>query len=187
MVFVFGLGNPGEEYEASRHNAGFSVVDGLAVKAGFPAWKLEKKFQSLVSMQKNVVLAKPQTFMNASGQAVQSILHYYDKEHTPTADELDHVYVVYDDLDLALGQYKVQLGIHPKIHNGVNSIIASLRTERFWNVRIGTDTRNGDRTVPPEKYVLTPLSQEERRVLADTVGNVIQDLYAKVIPPQPAL
>lgn len=187
MVFIFGLGNPGKEYEKTRHNAGFFVLDLLSSKLGYPAWKLDKKFQSMISMDSGAVLVKPQTFMNASGQAVQSVLHYYDKNHASQVDELDHVFVVYDDLDMQLGQYKVQLGIHPKIHNGVNSIISTIHTDRFWNVRIGTDGRNGDRSIPSEKYVLTSFSKEEQEVLDGVLRQVSQELYAKIIPSQSAL
>ncbi len=187
MMFIFGLGNPGKEYEKTRHNVGCFVLDMLSSKLGYHAYKLDKKFQSLVSMGTASVLVKPQTFMNASGHAVQSILHYYDKGHASQVDELDHVFIVYDDLDMPLGQYKIQLGIHPKIHNGVNSVIETIHNDRFWNVRIGTDTRNGDRSIPAEKYVLTSFSKQEQEVLDGVLRQVSQELYAKIIPSQSAL
>lgn len=187
MQFIFGLGNPGEEYSTSRHNIGFQILDMLHDKLAFPEWRSDKKFNAHVSQKQDIFLVKPQTYMNTSGQSVQRVLQYYDKQHALGSDELDHVFVVYDDLDLSLGQYKFQMGIHPKIHNGVNSVIQTLHTDRFWNVRIGTDARAGDRSIPPEKYVLMPFNTQEQGVLAQVLRNVVQDLYAKIVPPQPSL
>jgi PTH1 family peptidyl-tRNA hydrolase len=178
--YVIGLGNPGTEYEKSRHNAGFMVVDGLAKKIGL-SWRFDKKFNAEIAHAAGgeIVLVKPQTFMNDSGAAVRAVLAYEKYEGLET-NNLSDLYVAYDDLDLLLGQKKIQFATHPKIHNGVNSILQSLGTDQFWNVRIGTDTRDGARNIDSKDYVLKPLTAEERARLAEVIANVIQEVHASI-------
>ncbi|HZZ98550.1 MAG TPA: aminoacyl-tRNA hydrolase [Candidatus Saccharimonadia bacterium] len=178
--YVIGLGNPGSEYAKSRHNAGFMVVDGLAEKLGL-SWKFEKKFDAEVARAAggDVVLVKPQTFMNDSGKSVRAVLAY-DKYPGLETSNLTDVFIAYDDLDILLGQKKIQFATHPKIHNGVNSILQTLGTDQFWNVRIGTDTRDGSRTIDSKEYVLKPLTAEERARLAEVIANVIQEVHASI-------
>ena len=131
-----------------------------------------------------------------------------EKEEFGQADptELQSLYVCYDDLDIPFGKYKIQFGKHPKIHNGVDSVIKSLGTDQFWNVRIGTESRpqvaqrgqqgtqksiqetqNADQTsekIPGQKYVLSPFTKEERDLLAPVIQRVVQEIYAKAFPPQ---
>lgn len=181
--YIVGLGNPGEEYNSSRHNAGFYVVDMLAKKLDMQ-WKFEKKFNAEVARQAGgvVVLVKPMTFMNESGSAVRSVLAFFkDKSLQGDGKEMRNLVIVYDDLDLELGQHKRQYATHPKIHNGVNSIISSLGSEKFWNVRIGTDTRSGERNLSGKDFVLKPLTAEESARLAVTVGNVVQELHDSIV------
>ena len=180
--FLFGLGNPGEAYAGSWHNTGFVVVDTIARK--FQAqWQKKDRFQAEIaeSQQLGIMLAKPQTFMNESGQAVQSILHFYAKEELQEA--LQQTYVVYDDLDLPLGSYKMQFGKHPRIHNGVNSIVSCLGTSEFWHVRIGTETRvtPEERNIPGEKYVLMKPRVEQQLELEKVIENVIQELSGIIL------
>jgi len=181
LYFIFGLGNPGSEYKHTRHNAGFMVADALAEKMNV-SWESKPKFQAKVagSPSFQVILAKPQTFMNDSGRAVASVLNFYDKERC-VAKDFNKVFVCYDDLDIELGQYKIQFEKHPKIHHGVSSVVQALGSEAFWNVRIGVDTRAGDRQISSVDYVLTSFSQEEKTVLAKVLKNVVQEVHAQIV------
>ena len=201
-TYMIGLGNPGETYAHTRHNVGFMVADAVAQKAEL-TWKHDAKFKAEVAqdMGKGIFLIKPQAFMNKSGEAVGGIVRYFDKEELAKTDapNLQSVYVCYDDLDIPFGQYKIQFGKHPKIHNGVNSIIQALGTDQFWNVRIGTESRlqgtqegqqkpqsmdQASEKIPGETYVLTPFTKEERDVLAPMIERVVQEIYAKAFPSQ---
>jgi PTH1 family peptidyl-tRNA hydrolase len=180
MQFIFGLGNPGEKYQLTRHNVGFMVVDKLAEALKTGLWKNEKNFQSEVSMNTAVLLAKPQTFMNDSGHAVRAILDYYDKEQVKKAESLPHVWVIHDDLDLEVGKYKIQLGTGPKIHNGLNSIYDHLHHKNFWHVRVGVDGRKGDRQIPSDRYVLAPFTNDEQVLFNQAMVEVLAELYQKL-------
>jgi peptidyl-tRNA hydrolase, PTH1 family len=130
---MIGLGNPGPKYEWTRHNVGFWAIDILAKQLQVPVTR--SKHQSLVGESRigdsPVLLVKPQTFMNLSGQAVQEIVHYYKLD--PTSD----VIVVYDDMDFQPGQLKLRTRGSAGGHNGIKSIISSLGTEEFCRVRLG--------------------------------------------------
>jgi len=125
MKIVVGLGNPGVEHENNRHNVGFVVVDRLAAGAGW-----ESKFDSLIHKSGDVVLVKPLTFMNRSGEAVAQIMNFYKMNS-------DDLAVVHDDLDIRLGEFKMQKGVGPKVHNGLTSVEVQLSTKDFWRVRVG--------------------------------------------------
>lgn len=132
MKLIVGLGNPGEKYAATRHNAGFMVVDRLAAGAGVAVEK--KMFKSLVGYGQingeNVVLAKPHTFMNLSGEAVAALMNWFK---LGTAD----LVIIYDDLDLPLGKVRIRPGGGSGGHKGMQSIIQVLGTKGFPRVRIG--------------------------------------------------
>src|SRR3990167_1232190 len=116
MKLVVGLGNPGDKYKNNRHNVGYIVVDALEGAGLVDGLKAEKT---------NV-------YMNDSGEAVKKFKNFY--KVTPA-----NLYIVHDDLDIPLGQYKLQLGKGPKVHNGVNDIELKLGTPEFWRIRIGVD------------------------------------------------
>ncbi len=132
MALIVGLGNPGREYEGSRHNIGFAAVDKLAGLLGAPPWK--RQHEALVSRgrhgERGYLLAKPQTYMNASGRAVQKLLAYY---RIPLAECL----VVVDDMDLALGKIRQRERGSDGGHKGLRSIIEALGTQDFKRIRIG--------------------------------------------------
>lgn len=135
MKLVVGLGNPGKRYEQTRHNVGFMVIDELIGKLTVSP-HIEKKFASLVFYhhESQTCLVRPQTFMNRSGEAVGSVVGFYKVP-------MDKLYVVHDDLDINLGEYKIQKGKGPKQHNGLQSIYAALGTKDFWHVRVGIENR----------------------------------------------
>jgi len=134
MRLIVGLGNPGEKYQNTRHNLGFWVVEALAKKWGL-VWKSDKKTNSLKARKSGagleVILAKPLTSMNASGEAVQKLMQFYHLE------SLDNLVVVHDDLDLALGEIKVVKGRGAAGHRGVESVINSLGNRDFTRLRLG--------------------------------------------------
>lgn len=133
MIIIAGLGNPGKEYENTRHNAGFMVVDALAKKMNVDVTTYKHKAllgKGILAGQK-VVLAKPQTFMNSSGESLRELFDYYK----PNAE--DEIIVIYDDITLDVGSIRVRKSGSAGGHNGMKSIIAHLGTQEFPRVRVG--------------------------------------------------
>jgi len=187
MKLVVGLGNPGEKYENSRHNVGFMMVDRIMqnlkckMKNYNLKFKTSKKFQAKISQITNhksqILLVKPQTFMNESGVAVKKII-------TNHKSQITNLYVVHDDLDIPLGEYKIQFGKGPKNHNGVLSVEKELGTKDFWRVRIGIENRaleDKSFRVLGEDYVLQKFTKEEREILDRVIEKVIRKLLFTVI------
>lgn len=133
MKAIIGLGNPGPKFEATKHNVGFFAIDRLS--SLFHAAVIQSKFQSLVGDVRvngeSVLLVKPMTFMNLSGQAVREVVQFY--KLLPEED----IIVIYDDMDFMPGQMKLRRQGSAGGHNGIKSIIACLGTEEFCRVRIG--------------------------------------------------
>ncbi len=179
MYFIVGLGNPGKEYEQTRHNLGFMLLDRLASR-----WQLQfsaqKKCFSEIAKQNSTYLVKPQTFMNDSGLAVQAMTKYYSDSASKSAQEYPNVFVAFDDLDIEVGQFKIQYGTGPKVHNGTGSIYNHLKTNQFWHIRIGADGRHGDRTVSPTQYVLSGFSPAEKVLLEDVFQSIMQEIEKKI-------
>lgn len=149
---IVGLGNPGKEYVNNRHNIGHMVADAI-LKRNLP---------------KNLVVKKTSVFMNESGQEVKKLLGSLD---------LDNLYIIHDDLDIALGGYKIQKGKGPKLHNGILSVERKLGTPDFWRVRVGVDNRIGDKT-PGEEYVLRDFTEEEKEVLKKVIDKVAREILS---------
>lgn len=171
MKIIVGLGNPGTEYTFTRHNVGWLFLDYLAQNNSFSAWHEEKDFSAFIAKGQiegeSILLIKPQTFMNLSGNSVQKVINFY--KASPTTDLI----VVHDDLDLELGKYKITSGVGPRGHNGLLSIYHCLNNKDFLHLRIGTDNRNGDRTIPAINYVLTSFSSSEKEVLNQVFEKII--------------
>jgi len=151
MKLVVGLGNPGEEYKDTRHNVGFMVVDALGLRPS-----------------DGIVLVKPETFMNRSGEAVKKLVNKYKVQST-------NLYVIHDDLDIPLGKYKIQKGRGPKEHRGILSIEQSLGKKDFWRVRIGVENRSSD--MAGDEYVLDNFTAEERAIIDGVIQDVVKDLW----------
>ena len=173
---IVGLGNPGKEYVKTRHNAGFVALEAFARLHDFSAFNLEKKFGSEVATGKigrhKVTLAKPQTFMNESGRAVQALLNFYKLPPT-------ELIVIHDDKDIPLGEYRVQTARGSAGHNGVASIIAALGTNEFSRLRIGIAPRpaaDPDRPFDTTDLVLSPFSAAEQKVLTPIFSRVAVEL-----------
>lgn len=165
MKLIVGLGNPGSKYEKTRHNLGFMVVDLLA---GKEKWRESKKAKCLyvkkqMATQK-VELVKPLTHMNNSGQTVG---HIQKKHYLSPRD----IIIVHDDIDLALGEIKIQEGRGAAGHKGVQSIIEQLGTQDFIRVRIGI--RPVELSMDTEKFVLQKFSSEEMEIIQETIKKAI--------------
>jgi peptidyl-tRNA hydrolase, PTH1 family len=165
MKLIIGLGNPGKQYENTRHNTGFMALDEIQKASNFPEFEFNKNFNAEVSKGKEVILAKPQTFMNLSGQSVRSILDFY--KLSP-----DDITIIHDDKDIALGEYRIASDSSSAGHNGVQNIIDSLGTQNFKRIRIGIGT---DSQIPTEDFVLQKFSDEE----LEKIKNVVKEVAEK--------
>lgn len=188
MKLIVGLGNLGEKYQYNRHNVGFMFVDYLVNEltplrpskrdfGGASGFKDDKYSHSelakLVINNKEIILSKPQVFMNRSGITVKQLIKRLKPAPNRTCSGLglnvESLTVIHDDLDIPLGKFKIQKGSGPKLHNGIESIEKSLGTKDFWRVRIGIDNRAGCRMVAGETYVLKNFLTEERNILLTEV------------------
>lgn len=175
MKLIIGLGNPGKNYQYTRHNVGFLFVEYLQSRHEYVGteFKFQKKHEAELSDSSELTLLKPQTFMNESGKAVRSYLEYYDKNWK---NNLDSLYVAHDDLDLEFGTYKIQFGKGPKVHNGLLSLYEHLHTQDFWHIRIGVDARGGERTIPGKDYVLSSFLAQEQEKLLEIFENIKEEI-----------
>ncbi|HLH37527.1 MAG TPA: aminoacyl-tRNA hydrolase [Bryobacteraceae bacterium] len=159
---IVGLGNPGEQYANTPHNLGFMVIDRLA---GSHAIRVSRKENmALVGLgtigEKQVALAKPQTFMNLSGPSVRGLLERYELQP-------DRLIVVYDELDLAWGTMKIKPKGSAAGHKGAQSVIGALGTSNFTRVRLGI---HPDHPVNGEEFVLRPFAKSRMREVEEVVG-----------------
>lgn len=162
MIALIGLGNPGSEYEKTRHNVGFMVLDQITND-----FKPEKKFNADIATTEvhgqKVLLAKPTTFMNLSGEAVQAILQFYKIDPQNT-------WVIYDDIDLPLGQIRIRPDGGPGTHNGMKSIVQYIGQD-FPRIRIGIESRGI--TAPQQQdtssFVLSQFTGEEQQQLEEVL------------------
>lgn len=178
LQILVGLGNPGNEYVRTRHNAGFLVIDLIAQAFQMPAFSYKKNLFAEITKNNSMVMLKPQTYMNESGKAVRAVLEFYkDAVATPLVDNL---LVIHDDLDIPFGQYKLQQSKKPKVHNGLTSIHAYIHEENFWYLRIGIDARQGDRSLPGQAYVLQQFTLEEKEKLERmTMHEILPDITVR--------
>jgi PTH1 family peptidyl-tRNA hydrolase len=181
MKIIVGLGNPGAEYQNNRHNAGFIAIDAFAdYLSGREfqnmGWQKSKKAKALYLKFKNgaqtIELIKPQTLMNNSGPVVA----YAKNKHKL---KLDDIYILHDDLDIRLGEYKIQKGVGPKDHKGLLSIEKFLGKD-FWRLRIGVDNRDATNRIPGEAYVLQNFNQNEIQILHKTLNSIVVELFSLI-------
>ena len=176
MKLIVGLGNPGKKYEKTRHNVGFMVLNGLReelVKYNINEWELSKKFNAQISGctidGEKIILAKPMTFMNDSGQTTQMIMHYYKV----LARDL---VVIHDDKDIKLGEIKIQSERGAAGHNGVKSIIESIGSNKFNRVRVGVASKNEKKMSDTSKFVLGRFGVLEKKTLKLVLQKSIDEL-----------
>ncbi|MBU0597074.1 aminoacyl-tRNA hydrolase [Patescibacteria group bacterium] len=174
MKLIVGLGNPGKTYQKTRHNIGFMVLDALHknIVQGYD-WKLSKKFNAEIVEtsigDEKIILVKPMTFMNQSGEAVQLVMSYYK------IYEKD-LLVVHDDKDLPLGKIKIENDRGSAGHNGIKSIIEHIKTQDFTRVRIGVASENKKKMSDTSKFVLGKFGLSEKKTLKATIENSIQQI-----------
>jgi len=153
MKLIIGLGNPEPKYLKNRHNTGYIFVDEIFKK----------------KLPKDTIVKKTNCFMNDSGSIVKSLV---DKFSIP----LNNLYIVHDDLDIPLGEFKIQKGVGPKLHNGLYSINKKLGKEDYWRIRIGVDAREIKNRTPGIDYVLMDFSDQEEKILLETIDKAIKNL-----------
>lgn len=182
MKLVVGLGNPGRQYEHTRHNVGWMVLDRIADRAGWSGRGKERDAAVVVRgryKDTDLVLAKPTTFMNLSGLAVRKLLA---REHVPLADLL----VVYDDFDLPFGKLRMREAGSAGTHNGLRSIVAEMETQKFARLRVGIGEPSPDRD--PKDHVLSRFGETERKdleAILDAAADAVED-WASIGPARSA-
>lgn len=164
MWLIAGLGNIGEEYERTRHNIGFMVIDALSGRFSIPLRYRTKNYiyGKGVIEEKDVVLLKPLTFMNRSGFAIRASFDRFR--------DIDNLLVVHDDLDLDLGVIRIKRSGSSGGHRGVESIIQILRTRDFLRLRIGIGR---SQRLSPERYVLSPFSRREESMVEKVIEDAV--------------
>lgn len=157
---LIGLGNPGREYQTNRHNFGFMLVDRLAVRLNARGLKVQSKaiVTSGMFQDRKIILAKPQTYMNLSGQSIQGLANFYKLP-------LENLLVAHDDLDLPFGTIRMRPGGGPGGQKGVASTIAQLGTKDFARLRLGIGRPPG--RMDPAAYVLQDFSRDETKILSE--------------------
>lgn len=175
MKLIVGLGNPGEKYEKTRHNAGFMLLNYLANEWDFPEFSMEKNFKARVSEKgtgnEKIILAKPETFMNLSGESVRAITDFY--KISP-----ENIIIAHDDLDLGIGKFKISKDSSSAGHNGAESVIRHLGTQNFKRIRMGVEKEKGrnSRNESGESFVLKDFTKEELDTLKSTLSEIKKEL-----------
>ena len=197
MKLVVGLGNPGEKYKNTRHNVGVWVVDRLQKDSAFAGQGWLKNSTNDIhhsvidrdSGSEKIILLKPQLFMNKSGVALKKFLKKFQ------LTKLEDLWVVHDDLDIKLGEYKISFGKGPKDHNGLKNIYEQIGTKDFWHVRVGIAPvftgqgrlKNSTNDIHHSTigrrcettgadYVLSSWKPEERKIVNQIIDKVVKEL-----------
>ena len=159
---IIGLGNPGREYKDTRHNIGFMLIDHIAVRLNARGMKMQSKaiVISALHEERKVILAKPQTFMNLSGQSVQGLLHFYKIP-------FENLLVAHDDLDIPLGTLRIRPTGGPGGQRGMASTIEQLGTKDFPRLRLGIGRPPG--RMDAKDYVLQDFSKDDMKLLPEVL------------------
>lgn len=156
MYIIAGLGNPGSKYENTRHNMGFKAIDAMASEFGIDVNRA--KFKGLIGEgrigSEKVILLKPQTYMNLSGQSVREIMNFYKIPE-------ENLIVIYDDFDLPIGSIRVRKSGGPGTHNGMKSVVQELGSRKFPRVRVGIGSSDGS-TI---QFVIGKVGKDEQKIL----------------------
>jgi len=176
MKLLIGLGNPGQKYENTRHNLGFIFLDKLREKWSLSEFRLENKFAAEISQgefsSEKIILAKPQNFMNLSGEAVKKIMTFYKIN-------IEDLLIIHDDIDILLGKYKLATDSTSAGHNGVQNIIDQLSTKKFARLRIGIKTEN-ENQIETSDFVLGKLLPEEMEKIVAIEKNILEEIEKMV-------
>lgn len=168
MFIIAGLGNPTLQYEGTRHNVGFDVIDAIADQYNIAVDV--RKSRALIGKGtiggRKVILAKPQTYMNLSGESIRSLVDYYK------IDEETELLVIYDDISLGVGQVRIRRKGSAGGHNGIKNIIASLGTDVFARIKVGVGEK--PKRYDLADYVLGHFTKEEREQMKDGYQRAVQ-------------
>lgn len=163
MKLIIGLGNPGKEYENTRHNTGFMVLDRLSEKLNIEM--TQNKFKGLYGKSKykgeDVILLKPQTYMNLSGESVRQVMDFFKINQ-------EDILVIYDDLDMPVGKLRLRQSGSAGGHNGIKNIIAHLNSQDFKRIRVGIDRH---KYMNVADYVLSRFSKVESEAIEQGIEN----------------
>ena len=167
MKLIVGLGNPGKQYEKTRHNTGFMAIDFYAAKNNL---EFKSKFNGLYAEQiinnEKVLFLKPQTFMNNSGECVIKFVNYFNID-------IEDILVIYDDVDFEVGTFRIRRNGTGGRHNGIKNVIQNLKTENIKRVRIGISKNE----IPLMDYVLSKFSKEDMEKLESILPTIAEIIY----------
>lgn len=175
-TLVVGLGNPGQEFENTYHNAGAEAVESLRKKLEMPTFKKSGSGRFVFSKSENIILALPMSFMNESGETVREIAKYFKLSS-------ENIVVMHDDADIQIGKWKEGRGQGAAGHNGVASVISSLKTNDFKRIRIGIRSEKfaGTRTrVKAGEFVLRKESAKEQKILKEAFEEIADKIFQAV-------
>jgi peptidyl-tRNA hydrolase, PTH1 family len=170
---LIGLGNPGREYKDTRHNFGFMLIDRIAVRLNARGMKVQSKAIVMTSAyeERKLILAKPQTFMNLSGQSVQGLAHFYKVPFT-------NMMILSDDLDIPFGTIRIRGSGGPGGQRGLSSILEKLGTKDIPRLRLGIGRPPG--RMDPAAYVLQNFSRDEMQTLSEVLDHGTEAVFAFV-------
>ncbi|MCI8291074.1 MAG: aminoacyl-tRNA hydrolase [Clostridia bacterium] len=170
MYLIVGLGNPEKDYSNTRHNMGFDVINRISEKYDIDVNKSKFKglYGSGVINGEKIILLKPQTFMNLSGESVKEIMDYYKIS-------LENLLVVYDDMDLEPGTIRIRKSGGPGTHNGMKSVVHYLNSQNFPRIRVGIGKPIDDSFM---EYVIGAVDEEERKILVKGVEKAFEAITA---------
>jgi PTH1 family peptidyl-tRNA hydrolase len=164
MYLIVGLGNPEPEYASTRHNMGFNVINKISQETGIKVNK--NKFNGLYGVgqiqETKIILVKPQTYMNCSGESIIQFKKFYKIQNK-------NIIIIYDDMDLTLGNIRIRKNGGPGTHNGMKSVVENLNTEDFCRVRVGIGTPQNKEDVI--NYVIGQIPQKEKEILDKSTDN----------------
>lgn len=176
VKLIIGLGNPGKPYEHTRHNIGFDVIDELANKWNAPLnqSKFNGKYASVHRPEGKVILLKPLTYMNLSGECVRPLMDYFDID-------VEDIIVIYDDLDLDTGKLRLRGKGSAGGHNGIKSLIQHLGTQEFNRIRVGVSRPPAG--VKVADYVLSKFSKEDQLIVKDSIDKCCDAVELSLTKP----
>ncbi len=172
MYIIAGLGNPGKKYEYTKHNVGFLAIDILAEKLCIKVNKLKHKAltgEGFINGEK-VLLVKPQTYMNLSGESLREVMSFYK-------EDMSHLIVIYDDIDIGIGSLRIRKKGSAGTHNGMRSIIYQLNSEDFPRIRVGIGSENRGDLVD---YVISGFKGEDVKIIENSIVRAADAAYCIV-------
>ncbi|PRR83321.1 aminoacyl-tRNA hydrolase [Clostridium vincentii] len=164
MFLIVGLGNPGKEYKNTRHNIGFDAIDAIAKKYKIEVNRIKFKGvygETFIEGEK-VIILKPSTYMNLSGESIRAVMDFYKVKH-------ENILVIYDDISLEVGRLRIRDKGSAGGHNGIKNIISNMGTEEFARIKIGVGQPKGDLV----NYVLGTVAKKERKILDEVLEVVV--------------